>query len=190
MHRSSQRDNQTKQVDKLACQQASADCSASVLRSAKQSAKHHLEKGAARKEYNLLVLISEKLCFGRAFSFAYQWCTPRARRALPAIVAYSLRVATQVSLLQVVALDGFGCKKQLSTVFYCLPSSQRVQIQEALIYQARFALIKKGGSICKNSAVLFTFWQFYSIITLESYLIDKLEFYGNLHSLKRKATIG
>ena len=45
-------DNQTKRVGKLACQRASADCSTSVLRTAKQSAKHHLERGAARKEYN------------------------------------------------------------------------------------------------------------------------------------------
>ena len=43
----------TKRVDKLACQRASADCSASVLRLAKQSAKHHLERGVARKEYKI-----------------------------------------------------------------------------------------------------------------------------------------
>ena len=46
------RDNQTKRVCKLACKRASADCSASVLRKAKQSAKHHLARGEARKEYN------------------------------------------------------------------------------------------------------------------------------------------
>ena len=34
----------------------------------------------------------------------------------------------------------------------------------------------KGGSICKNSAVLFTFWEFYGIIIWGSYLLDKLEF--------------
>ena len=32
------------------------------------------------------------------------------------------------------------------------------------------------GSICKNPAVLFTFCEFYGIITLGSYLLDKLEF--------------
>ena len=37
-----QHDNQTKRVCKLACKRTSADCSASVLRKAKQSAKHHL----------------------------------------------------------------------------------------------------------------------------------------------------
>ena len=42
----------TKRVGKLACQQASADCSASVLRTAKQSALHHHVGGEARKEYN------------------------------------------------------------------------------------------------------------------------------------------
>ena len=46
------RDNQTKRVDKFICQRASADCSASILRTAKQSAKHHLPRGEARKEYN------------------------------------------------------------------------------------------------------------------------------------------
>ena len=35
---------------------------------------------------------------------------------------------------------------------------------------------KYGGSICKNSAVLFTFWNFYGIIILGNYLLDKLEF--------------
>ena len=34
----------------------------------------------------------------------------------------------------------------------------------------------KGGSICKNSAVLFTFYRFYGIIQL----IDKLEFVGEI----------
>ena len=34
----------------------------------------------------------------------------------------------------------------------------------------------KGGSNCKNSAVLFTFREFYGIITLGGYLLDKLEF--------------
>ena len=34
----------------------------------------------------------------------------------------------------------------------------------------------EGGSICKNSAVLVIFWNFYGIITLGSYLLDKLEF--------------
>ena len=51
-YRTKTHDNQTKRVGKLACQRASADCSTSVLRLAKQSAKHHLERGVARKEYN------------------------------------------------------------------------------------------------------------------------------------------
>ena len=51
-YRTKSHDNQTKWVGKLACQRASADCSTSVLRLAKQSAKHHLERGVARKEYN------------------------------------------------------------------------------------------------------------------------------------------
>ena len=34
----------------------------------------------------------------------------------------------------------------------------------------------KGGSICKNSDVLFTFWSFYDIIISVICLIDKLEF--------------
>ena len=38
MYETIERDNQTTRVDKLACQRASADCSASVLRKAKQSA--------------------------------------------------------------------------------------------------------------------------------------------------------
>ena len=38
----------------------------------------------------------------------------------------------------------------------------------------------EGGSICKNSAVLFTFWNFYGIIILGGYLIDKLEFDGEV----------
>ena len=38
-----------KRVGKLACQRASADCSAIVLRKAKQSAYHHLERGGARE---------------------------------------------------------------------------------------------------------------------------------------------
>ena len=46
------RDNQTKRVDEFIRQRASADCSARVLRTAKQSAKHHLPRGEARKEYN------------------------------------------------------------------------------------------------------------------------------------------
>jgi len=33
-----------------------------------------------------------------------------------------------------------------------------------------------AGSMCKNSAVLFTFWGIYGIITLVRCLIDKLEF--------------
>ena len=33
-----------------------------------------------------------------------------------------------------------------------------------------------GGSICKNSAVLFTFFGGYGIIILGGYLLDKLEF--------------
>ena len=40
-------------------------------------------------------------------------------------------------------------------------------------------VVLQGGSICKNSAVLFTFWEFYGIITLGSYLLDKLEFAMN-----------
>ena len=44
-------DSQAKRVDKLACQRVSADCSASFLRLAKQSASHNLAKGLARKEY-------------------------------------------------------------------------------------------------------------------------------------------
>ena len=51
-YRTRSHDTQTKRVDKLVCQQASADCSASVLRIAKQSAKHHIARGEARKEYN------------------------------------------------------------------------------------------------------------------------------------------
>ena len=35
------------------------------------------------------------------------------------------------------------------------------------------------SSICKNSAVLFTFWEFYGIIIGGSYLLDKLEFVGD-----------
>ena len=35
-----------------------------------------------------------------------------------------------------------------------------------------------GGSICKNFAALFTFWNIYGIITWGSYLLDKLEFVG------------
>ena len=37
---------------------------------------------------------------------------------------------------------------------------------------------KYGGSICKNSAVLFTFWNFYGKIILNGYMLDKLEFDG------------
>ena len=44
---------------------------------------------------------------------------------------------------------------------------------------------KCGGSICKNFAVLFTFCRFYGIITLGSYLLDKLEFTKQTASLKR-----
>ena len=40
--------------------------------------------------------------------------------------------------------------------------------------RTQFAPTVKGGSICKTSAVLFTFHRFYGIIQL----IDKLEFVG------------
>ena len=41
---------------------------------------------------------------------------------------------------------------------------QRIQIQEPLIYRARFALIKRAVQFVKNPAVLFTFCRFYGII--------------------------
>ena len=44
------RDNQTVCICKLACKNARADCSASLCRR-QRSAKRHLEKGDARKEY-------------------------------------------------------------------------------------------------------------------------------------------
>ena len=63
------RDNQTKRVDEFIRQQASADCSASVLRTAKQSAKRHLERGEARKEYNFQLYVEYKKCSTSAGRF-------------------------------------------------------------------------------------------------------------------------
>ena len=62
MHLSSRRDNQTKQVDEFIRPRASEDCSASVLRTAKQGAKHHLERGEARKAYNFDLQLIYKKC--------------------------------------------------------------------------------------------------------------------------------
>ena len=55
--------------------------------------------------------------------------------------------------------------------------------------RTQFAPTVKGGSICKNSAVLFTFCEFYGIITLGSYLLDKLKFDFSNTSKQRRIFI-
>ena len=68
---------------------------------------------------------------------------------------------------------------RLSKAIYC-NSKCVYHVLTQIVYNVTLdtmvAPTDKGGSICKNSAVLFTFWEFYGIIIWGSYLLDKLEF--------------
>ena len=76
-----------------------------------------------------IIIISyiQKLCFGRAFCY----CRGDSRIAL-------------------FICDDLGGRFMNRPYEYLRSHFQRIQSQEPLIYRARFALIKKGGSICKE----------------------------------------
>ena len=73
---------------------------------------------------------------------------------------------------------------EVIAVLQC-PRCSEIALTANLLQQK--ALLRQGFLLCgavkvvKGRAVLFTFGEFYGIITLDSYLIDKLEFVGELY---------